>query len=174
MKNVLGALFVAVTLTCSAAAQPSLSLQSPGSTGADADAIKALLRQMTADSAKGDPNALDKYFSPNAVVIDRGGVTQGWAKYKSQQLVWQMSEVQNASQRIQAGGHAVGDILVNVSGSTAWTVYSFSVTTAFNGETREVWGIGSMTLLKSGGKWQVVQSQTLGRPRENWGTGPTQ
>ncbi len=157
----------AVAWAGAAAAQPRLESQPGDEKGRAAREIEALIREMADVSGAGDPGLLDKYYAPDVIIVDRAGVTRGWARYKQTRPAQQMKTEQVDRTRSQ-GGHGVGDVLVKVKGSVAWATYTYTLTLQAQGVPKEYWGVGTAVLERRSGRWQIVQAQTVGSPRENW------
>ncbi len=172
MKKILGAAVVTAALACSAAAQPSLGEQGAAKPSPDQQAITALIKQMANESASADADALAKYYEPQALIVAKGGLNHGFAAYKAK-LQKEIGQMRAAARGLNAGGtltssHSVSEVVVNTDGSLAWATYSYSVTANVDGQDKELWGIGTLTLRKRAGQWRIVQAQANAKPREAW------
>lgn len=143
----------------------------------DQAAVKTVIRELFKASADANPDALDKFFHPDVTVLDGSGFTKGYKTYKERSLRAQMRTMIREPKipNIAVGGHSVGDIFVTVSNpaNVAWASYTYNFVTQVDNKETEIWGVGTMVLRKVKGTWLIAHSQVAGRPRENWGKGPT-
>ncbi len=163
-----------------AAAQPKIGIEKYAAAvreTRDQAAVKALIKEMFKTSTEANPDALDKFFHPDVTIVDGNGFTKGYQAYKERSLRPQIKTMVTRPRipNIAVGGHSVGDIYVTVSNpaNVAWATYTYNFVTQIDNKETEIWGVGTMVLRKVKGQWLIAHSQSTGRPRENWGTGPT-
>ncbi len=138
--------------------------------------ITAAIEGLVRASQNNDMAAMDKYYAPDATLIDSSGESK-WSEYKERHLRDQLATIAKANHRVVA-------MNIQVWGDTALATYDFVIAVkpeaaraafgeAFNpaaAKTSEVaggiglYGKGTAVFRHINNEWKVVHVQATGRP----------